>query len=134
MNIETLKAARLAARKSHNRVGAGSLATMIAEIEYEQEKGKVIDATAIVSKINKYIENAYDNAKHEPMNPDHALEAEFLEGLLPEMMTEEKILSVISEAGITSIGMGMGLMRKNYAGKYENSVAAKVIKGYLANK
>lgn len=135
MDLQKLKAIRLEARKAKNKLGAGVLATLIGELEYEQEKGKVIDASVIVGKIKKYIATAYDNFNKRPVEVDYGVEAEFLESVLdkhaPKLLSGAEIKEIFAKEHCTSMKDCMLLLKTNYAGKFDGREASVTAKQFL---
>lgn len=133
-SIQELKARRLIARKQKDDVASKALATLIAELEYEQEKGKVIDASVITGKIRKYMETALNNADLSVTVQDKVkfiTEADFFEDLLPDMLTGADILKIMDENCVASVGEGMRILKRQYPGLYDGREASAAIKEYL---
>lgn len=107
------------------------VACLIAEFEDYERQGKEVSEDMVAGKIRKYMENAFDNAKREPMNVDYALEGEFLESLLPEMLSEGDLLAVLMESGASNIGEYMKYLRDMHPGQYDGKVASKVAREHL---
>lgn len=131
MNIEQLKSELLHSRKNKNKVAAATLQALIAEYEKRSEKEKNLDVTNI---IKKYIENAQANSLIEANRGNdlqafkYAEEATYLDGLLPEQLSEGDLLAVLMDSGITNIGEFMKLLKTEYKGQYDGKVAAKVFR------
>jgi uncharacterized protein YqeY len=103
------------------------LTLLIRECEEIEERGLTADPVAIA---RKFIKSNQDTLK---FGANSTLEAEivFLETLLPTQLTEDDIVSLIMEQGITSLGTAMKFLKENYAEEYDGRVAAAAIKRCL---
>ena len=131
MTLEELKKKRLELRKQNKSIQVKLLGTLIADLEYEAEKGKVIDASTITSKIKKYVKNAEDMIALSENNSELKDEVQFLSSLLPSMLSDEQIINFFTEQKVTNIGQAMQALKKEYAGQYDASNASKIAKEFL---
>lgn len=136
MPIQKLKALRLQARKAKNKVGSATLATLIGALEYDQEKGTVIDLSVVASKIRKYRQTALDNAELRPLEVDYAVEAEYLEyvmdELMPNQLTGAELKEIFIKDNCANMKECMMLLKSQYAGQYDGKSASMAAKEYLA--
>lgn len=129
MHISELKAKHLELRKARSP-HAKVVGMLVAEFEDFIRQNKEVSEDMVCGKIRKYIENAYDNAK---LSGDAkcAVEAEFLETLLPEMLSEGDLLAILMDSGASNIGEFMKHLRTNHPGQYDGKVASKVARENL---
>ena len=132
--IKALKARLLQARKEKDLTARAVLSTMIADLEYAQRAGTVVDASVITSKIVNGINTAKDNAKLATTKLAEFKfhdEAGFLETLLPKMLTGAEILEIFVKEKPANMKEAMGIMKQSYAGVYDGRTTSTAAKGYF---
>jgi uncharacterized protein YqeY len=60
-------------------------------------------------------------------------EQEFLNSLLPKMMSTEELSSIVDSLNFKSIGEYMKYFKDNYSGKYDGKELSKIIKEKINN-
>lgn len=86
--------------------------------------------------VNKYINNNKDTIRicKENQRDDYSnfeVENEYLESLLPKMLSESELKAILKSEGITNIGQGMQFLNQNYKNQFNGKVAQGVINSVL---
>lgn len=144
--ITKIKAASLVARKGRDPIKGDLLKTVIAEIEKKAKddgQREVIDSDCL-SVLKKFKKNIEDNIKLIPVtdNTFHkraGYELLILNSFLPVEMTEnelnvaiEVIISDNSFSSMKDMGKVMKVLKDQYDGLYNGSLASKIVKEKLS--
>ena len=129
------------AMKEKNVLAKGVLTIVKASLDLaEKEKGSTLtheEEIAIINREIKQTNQALEGA--EKANRSDLIEQEqaklaLLKSFLPEQLSEEKVIELLKEAGISS-GMNMGeamkIAKPLLAGKAEGSIIAKAVKSLI---
>lgn len=86
--------------------------------------------------VNKYINNNKDTIRIYKENSrtdftQYEIEIDYLEYLLPKMLSESELKAILKSEGITNIGQGMQFLNKNYKNQFNGKVAQGVINSVL---
>ena len=104
------------------------LGTLIGDLQNEAkivDGEKVVDDSAVLKKIKKYVKTAKANLELQPDNEQFNFEIYILEQFLPVQMTEEEITQMADyfidnfEFGEVSIGYVMKTFKEQYDGLYD---------------
>lgn len=129
------------AMKDKDTVAKGVLSLLKSALDLaEKEKGAALtqeEEFAIINREMKQTQQALDGAKQagrEDLIEKENRKLEILQSFLPKQLTEEEIVSALTEAGITK-GMNMGdamkIAKPLLAGKADGATIAKVVKSLL---
>lgn len=124
---EQIQKDKLSAMKEKNAEKRLVLSTLLGELDRVEKNPTDAQVIKVIKKFvegNKQTNNTKENV--------------FLEGYLPELITGEKlteeITKIINITGATSMkdmGKVMGMLSKNFAGKYDGKEASGVVKKLL---
>lgn len=128
MLYEQIKSARIAALKSGDKATVTTLVTLLGELSRLDSK-EPSDAQ-VLGVIQKMLKGIEDMQKVRPTE-ELTKEAATLKAYLPQMLTEDELKGIISEArsnGITVMGELMKHLKDRYAGRYDGKLAAGLCK------
>ncbi|MEL4025011.1 GatB/YqeY domain-containing protein [Lysinibacillus endophyticus] len=130
------------AMKEKDALAKGVLTLLKSALDKEEkEKGAQLteeEEIAIVNREIKQTNQALDGAKQ--ANREDLIEKEenklaILKGFLPKQLSEEEIVAVLTEAGVTK-GMNMGeamkIAKPLLAGKADGATMSKVVKSLIS--
>lgn len=89
--------------------------------------------------VNKYINNNKDTIRIYQENDredytHYIIENEYLESLLPKMLSESELKAILVSEGVTNIGQAMKFLNQNYKNQFNGKVAQGVINSVLNQK
>lgn len=132
MDLNELKAMRLQARKNSNTVRYSILTLLVGEYETRLKGPDAKDASveAIARKLIK------SNTETLAVRDDKKLRAEnaILEEFLPKQLTETQLTAIINKLAANdgaNIGSIMKVLNQKYAGQFDRSLAAKLVKSVI---
>ncbi len=115
--------------KAKDMVRKNFLGLLKGEIQNEEGRGTVA-TDVVVMRILKKMEKSLKQSETE----ETLIELGFIAPYLPNMMTEEEIVTAIEEivaGGANNIGLIMGTFNQNYNGQADNSVVSRLAKEVL---
>jgi hypothetical protein len=127
--LQRIKADRLTARKAKDTIRATLLTTLVGEAETAL-KGKQAAKFDMLKLVKKFQDNCKETLD---VKYTEAVRAEiwYLEGYLPEQLTEGEIKDIILyEVNAKTMGTFMGHMNKNYKGCFDGALANKLFKEF----
>lgn len=128
MLYQQIKTDRIAHLKSGDKAAATTLVTLLGELSRLDSK-EPSDAQ-VVGVIQKMLKGIEDMQKVRP-SEELTQEAATLKAYLPQLLSEEELISIIAEArsnGITVMGELMKHLKDHYAGRYDGKLAAGLCK------
>lgn len=146
MQIETLRAMQLQARKEKNTVVASLLTTLISEVEMKgkNDGNRLPTPGEIAATVKKFVANTIETLQVLPeTDPRYAaaiIEKTTLEGLLPKQMDDAVMrmcvqqlidLEPVDSRGPKMMGTIMGKMKALYDGQYDGKALSGVVKELL---
>ncbi|MEZ0371559.1 MAG: GatB/YqeY domain-containing protein [Candidatus Sericytochromatia bacterium] len=133
MLFEQLKQDMMSARKNKESDKAVWLSALIGELQ--RGGGKEFEDAQVLALIKKHVATLKENLK---VSPEHAAtqnEVAFLQGYLPQQMSEDEIRAalkgIIAEGGTNMKALMTGLQTR-YAGLYDGRAASAIVKEELA--
>jgi len=131
--INEIKKDQIQARKQRNKFKTGILTALISEIiAIGKNKGnRKTTNSETVSVILKFQKNILENIKLAPNNKDFKLELDIYKHYLPKQLTESELKDII--INLSNIQLNIGFIMKelnnNFKGRFNGSLASKIIKG-----
>jgi uncharacterized protein YqeY len=128
MLYNQIKSDRIAHLKSGDKAAATTLVTLLGELSRLDSKDP--SDAQVVGVIQKMLKGIEDMQKVRP-SEELTQEAATLKAYLPQLLSEEELISIIAEArsnGITVMGELMKHLKDNYAGRYDGKLAAGLCK------
>lgn len=128
--FQTLKDTALKVRLAREKQKALTCSTIIGELETtaKTKQAEVTDEN-VYAKYRKTINTNNDNIKlvRTEAEKDKILaENEFLQGLLPQELTEAEIVDILTKLAPSNMGEAMKHLNANYTGKFNGGLASKV--------
>lgn len=127
---QMLKDTSMTVRKARQKQNALTCSTILGEMEtVSKRSGKEITDKIVYGKIRKAIEINHDNFKL--VRTDEArdkitAENKFLNGLLPQELSEDEIRKILVELNPGHVGDAMQHMNANYTGRFNGGIASKI--------
>jgi uncharacterized protein YqeY len=84
-------------------------------------------------QIIKVLNKMYKSNEEVTQTEEIIKEQEFLNSLLPKMMSTEELSSIVDSLNFKSIGEYMKYFKDNYSGKYDGKELSKIIKEKINN-
>ncbi len=136
----TIKTDALSARKRRDTATATSLTTLIGELEtFAKNAGREptdADVVAFVQKTLKNVDEVLRLASQESSSYLTAVDERALfERYLPKQLSRDELVSIIEtaiEAGATSVGDVMKLLKSSHNGQYDGALASAILKARFA--
>jgi uncharacterized protein YqeY len=128
MLYNQIKSDRIAHLKSGDKAAATTLVTLLGELSRLDSKDP--SDAQVVGVIQKMLKGIEDMQKVRP-SEELTQEAATLKAYLPQLLSEEELISIIAEArsnGITVMGELMKHLKDHYAGRYDGKLAAGLCK------
>ncbi len=128
MLYNKIKTDRIAHLKSGDKAAATTLVTLLGELSRLDSK-EPPDAQ-VIGVIQKMLKGIEDMQKVRP-SEELTQEAAILKAYLPQMLSEDELKIIISEAranGTTNMGELMKHLKDHYAGRYDGKLAAGLCK------
>ncbi len=133
MIFEQIRKDALKALKDGNKRKNAFLGYVIGQLSKDVTMvngAKIVEDDKVVKKIKTLISQNAEAAasfKDAEAKDNAASEKEWLEGYLPEMLTEAEITDIISK-NATSMPEAMAYLKANYPGRYDGGSASKIAK------
>lgn len=128
MLCQQIKTDRIAHLKSGNKAAATTLVTLLGELSRLDSKSP--SDAQVVGVIQKMLKGIEDMQKVRP-SEELTQEAATLKAYIPQMLSEDELKNIITEArsnGIITMGELMKHLKDNYAGRYDGKLAAGLCK------
>ncbi len=139
MLVQQLKEANINALRNHDATARGILSVILnkvklAEIDRRAEGKELVDAdvVAILQKTVKELteeREAFAKANRPENVQTLTTQIAFVEGFLPQMMSEDEIRAEIAKLDDKSVGSVMKHFKANFAGKVDMRMVQAVLKG-----
>ena len=139
MLVQQLKEANINALRNHDATARGILSVILnkvklAEIDRRAEGKELVDAdvVAILQKTVKELteeREAFAKANRPENVQKLTTQIAFVEGFLPQMMSEDEIRAEIAKLDDKSVGSVMKHFKANFAGKVDMRMVQAVLKG-----
>lgn len=139
MLVQQLKEANINALRNHDATARGILSVILnkvklAEIDRRAEGKELVDAdvVAILQKTVKELteeREAFAKANRPENVRTLTTQIAFVEGFLPQMMSEDEIRAEIAKLDDKSVGSVMKHFKANFAGKVDMRMVQAVLKG-----
>lgn len=84
-------------------------------------------------QIIKVISKMYKENEEVTQVESIVIEQEFLNSLLPKMMTSDEVTDIVNSLELKSIGDYMKYFKENYSGRYDGKELSKIVKEKLSN-
>ena len=139
MLVQQLKEANINALRNHDATARGILSVILnkvklAEIDRRAEGKELVDAdvVAILQKTVKELteeREAFAKANRPENVQTLTTQIAFVEGFLPQRMSEDEIRAEIAKLDDKSVGSVMKHFKANFAGKVDMRMVQAVLKG-----
>lgn len=116
----------LRTRNQGNRIIKTLINTIIGELDR-------VTKDPSEDQIIKVINKMYKSNEEVTQTEDIKVEQEFLNSLLPKMMTTEEITNIVNSLDLKSIGDYMKHFKENYTGRYDGKELSKIVKEKINN-
>ncbi|ASV43400.1 hypothetical protein [Vibrio phage JSF12] len=134
MRLQALKEIHMGLRKERSPY-AKAVGVIIASFEDFVRQNKEVNEDMVIGKIKKAIDTCRDNSRLCTTDAEKAkaydAEADFLESLLPDFLSEQDLVAIMVDHGVTNVGEFMKLLRNDFTGQYDAKLAAKVAREHL---
>jgi uncharacterized protein YqeY len=130
--ISRAKTARMTAMKNKDTLTKSILTTLLGELETvaKREQCDITD-DMVVARCKKFID-ANNETLAVKDSPDLVLENAVLAEYLPTQLDADALRVLIANSGMDNIGSIMGMLKKEYIGKFDGTLASKLVREFLS--
>jgi hypothetical protein len=118
ITIDKLKAMLIEARKEKNTDRISLVSYLIGECT---RNNKTPDAADVSKTLTKFVNTMKVNTDSKSL-----AEIQFVESLLPKLMSTDELESAVRAMNVNNIGTIMRQLKENFAGKYDGKLAKEI--------
>lgn len=146
--LSTIRTDQLAARKEHNAPATALLTTLLSEASMPgKNAGRESTEAEVAAVIKKFLNGVDETLKAIGPGNEHfvddrvailSYERDLLNKYLPKQLTEAELrviitdfIDILGDSSPKAMGKIMGMIKNQYAGTYDGTLASKILKELL---